>query len=169
MIEDPEHPRMKQAEAGLRALVSRFRGADLTGYTIHRMMDDVKSHRQRWRNHGVDFPALVPLVNRRAGTVELVRADLDRRAIQTTVRNFIIKNRELSPIEVAQAIKLAWPDLPKGWLADTSEDYEERTQRSIERQMTETTSPPQPVIDHEAIAKAIELDPSLRQYYEEMN
>ncbi len=167
MIDDLEDPRMKQAENGLTAVLAAFQWRPLSSNTMTALIEAVRDHRKRWRQRGVDFPHLVPLVNRRRGTIDLVRADLERKDIITTIRNFIIKNPDLSVIEVTQAIKFAWPDLRKGFLFDTSEDYQDRMVRSLIRQATEPQTADVDT-DQQLVDQAIEMDPSLGEYYSEV-
>jgi hypothetical protein len=167
MIDDPNHSWMEQAKRGLFALLAGYRGKDLTGPLLDRLMSEVAAHRRMWRWKGVDFPPLVPLVNEGKGYIELVRADLDREGILACIRNFIIRNPELTSQDIAIAVKRAWPDLRKGFVMETSEEHKSRIGRSLARRAEAPT--PTSDVDQDLVDKAVESDPALRKHYEEMN
>lgn len=170
MIDDENHPRMQQALKGLELLLARFQLSRLDARMLDQIMDMVKDHRQRWRIRGVNFPVLVPLVNPRRKTIQLVRADLDKVGIRTQVRNFIIANPDLSVPEITMVAKAAWPDLHKGWLDDTSEEFQFKMDRSLERQVGGALSGKVEVdtTQQDLIDQAIAFDPSVKEHYEEV-
>lgn len=73
-------------------------------------MYTVQDHRTRARQQGIDFPVMVPIVIQSRKWVNLVRADLDRRSIEQLVVNICTQFPTIEMIEVAQAIKRAFPD-----------------------------------------------------------
>ena len=165
MREDEEL--IERARRGLLASLAGFEGCSMSLQTIDRIMSVVKEHRQRWRGRGVDFPPIVPLINRKTGTIRFVRQDLSRKDIITTVRNFILENPELSALEIAQAVKMAWPDLRTGFLTDETEEHRGRIDASIQRQLLMPEK--EESIDTDLIEQAIKNDPSLREHYKEMH
>ncbi len=166
MIDDVDHPRMKKAEVGLKAILANFMRKPLSYQIIERIMSHVRDHRRRWRGQGVDFPPLVPLINPYAGTIELVREDLDRKDIITTIKNFIIKNPNLSPQDIAQSVKIAWPNIKSGFILDSSEEFKEKVKNSIENNENSPNNKPD-TTDNDLVELAIKNDPTLSQHYKE--
>jgi len=134
VIDDTDHPEMLKALRQLEARCRLFHGRPMTGRLVHELFGAIKDHRERWRKRGVDFPVLVPLICERDGTIDLKRADLDVIGIRTVVRNYVIEHPNLSPYEIAAAVKIAWPDLKPGTLADEAQLNRIRMSRSLVRQ-----------------------------------
>lgn len=160
-----DEDRLEQARRGLLSNLAIFEGRNLSLQTIDRILSVIKEHRQRWKGRGVDFPPLVPLINRRKGTIKFVRQELARKDMVITIKNFILENPELSPLEIAQAVKIAWPDLKKGFLIDETEEHRHHIDASIQRQLSEPA--PEEDTDMDLVKEAIKRDPSLAEHYKE--
>lgn len=80
--------------------------------TIHVVKMLVSDHVCTARRDGIRFPDMVVLVLKGVRAFEIVRRDLDHKAIETTIRNLVAKYHEqgITPFEVANAIKEAFPD-----------------------------------------------------------
>lgn len=112
MISEESHPQMQIALKELRELVSKLLGRSMSQSAIDAAGDMVRYHRARWRKMGVDFPVLTPMIVPRLGIINLVRADLDRGSIQTTVVNMLREHEALGITmeDVVAAVRGAFPD-----------------------------------------------------------
>lgn len=113
MIDDENHPAMVEArrdlaQALIKALVAR--GVKLDGECIQDAYGIIDDHRARWLLRGVRFPRMRVMAFPRIGQMEVVRADLDRKAIQTTLVNMTVKHPSLMADEIAAACAHAFPD-----------------------------------------------------------
>lgn len=110
MIDDPNHPLMVAAAQALEHDVNRLLGRKrLNNNFMVRLDELVRAHRLKARGRGVDFPVLAAFVFPRLGSVELVRADLDRAGIKTQVLNMTAKHPTVTVEELAWALSKAFP------------------------------------------------------------
>lgn len=112
MIEDLDHPEMKEAHRQLMVRLNVFTGMPLTVRSLEQMKEAVKDHRTRWRLKGVDFPQLIPICIMERGIVHWSRADLDVKSIQQTVLNFVHEYHEygLTMADLVKAFHAAFPN-----------------------------------------------------------
>lgn len=113
MISDEAHPAMQAARTDLaQALVNALvvRSILLDGRSIDDAYSIIDDHRVRWLLRGVQFPRMRIMAFPRIGRMEVVRADLDRAAIQVTLVNMTVKYPALTAQEIATACGHAFPD-----------------------------------------------------------
>lgn len=110
---EPNDPRLKAAMVALSKIIANFMYLEMTPRTLQELMDAIKWHRDRCKaKHGFDFPVLVPFVLPRLGTIDMVRADLDRRSIEQLVINKLREHEaaRITMEEVVAAVRAAFPD-----------------------------------------------------------
>ena len=113
LITDDNHPQMHAARQDLaRALVHGLvaRSKLLDGPCIDDAYSIIDDHRVSWLLRGVQFPRMRVLAFPRIGQMEVVRADLTRQGIQTTLVNMTVKHPDLTAEEIAVACAHAFPD-----------------------------------------------------------
>ena len=113
MITDDTHPQMHAARLDLaQALVHGLvaRAKLLDGACIDDAYAIIDDHRVAWLLRGVQFPRMRVLAFPRIGQMEVVRADLTRQGIQTTLVNMTVKYPTLTAEEIAVACQHAFPD-----------------------------------------------------------
>jgi hypothetical protein len=74
----------------------------------------VSDHRIEAILAGISFPTLVVLPLPAQGAVQLVRADLDEKGIQTIVLNLTVQYPEVTAGELAAAVRHGFPDFRTG-------------------------------------------------------
>jgi hypothetical protein len=109
-----EDPRVKQNFALLMRHMQRFIGEPLSGDMIVTIQTFIEDFRAKFKlDYGYEFPALVPLILPRSQFIAWFRADLDTHEIRlkllNLLREFHVKRIPISEMELARAIKLAWP------------------------------------------------------------
>jgi len=128
MITDEADPRMAAAAVRLQARLKRLcvgRPIDRTLiYDIQRLLYD---YRVGMLQDGLDWPHLVPIVVPRLGVIHVARADLDLVSIRRQVIQLVRFNPDVTPDEVAHAVRWAW-DIKPGALVDEGEHVRERDQ-----------------------------------------
>lgn len=110
MIDDENHPEMQRAKNDLLVALATFRGCQVDNQTMVDLNNTIAEHRARWRIKGVDFPVLAALIVPRLHIISLVRADLDQKAIESRIVQFVKENPQVTARDVAQAVKWAFPD-----------------------------------------------------------
>jgi hypothetical protein len=86
--------------------------------TVRRVQRIVRDHRlQVHETQGLEFPEVVPLVFHSVRFIQLVRRDLEAKAIQQTIMN-LMQVLPISPKEMAIAIGVAFPDYSKSVALD---------------------------------------------------
>lgn len=105
-----EDGRANQSAALLFEKITAYckdREFDRTAVHVVRMLVD--DHICSARRDGIRFPDMVVLVLEGVRAFEVVRRDLDHKAIQTTIRNLIAKYNGIAAWEIAQAVRAAFP------------------------------------------------------------
>lgn len=112
-----EH-RARHAATLLTNEVKHFcEGRPCDNATINAIEDLIKRHRAAACLHGIDFPEMVVMPFPRLGAVEIVRRDLDEKAIQTIVLNVTVKYPMVTAHELAAAVRYAFPGYRVGNLS----------------------------------------------------
>lgn len=110
MIEDEDHPEMVRARDELAlAMRKHIKGRVLDGGVALKAMGIIHDHRARWIARGVAFPQMTLFAVPRLGYLRVVRLDWDEAAIQTEVLNTTVVCPDVTPVELAEAIAVAWP------------------------------------------------------------
>lgn len=108
-IEDYEH--MPAVMAGLKQQLGIILQTETSGRAmLHKINTILIDLRARLRSQNVYFPAMTAIILPSIQTFELVRCDLERGAIRQTILNIIVKYPSVDMMEVASAVKLAFPD-----------------------------------------------------------
>lgn len=115
MSELPEDdPRVEKTLAVLMTRMTVFIGYPLTETTINSIRTLVQHTRSDFKaNFGHEFPAIAPLILPRSQFIAWFRQDLDSDEVRIKVlnllREFYVKRIPVSAFELAQAMKLIWP------------------------------------------------------------
>lgn len=75
---------------------------------LKEIVDQARSHARV--HEGLDFPPMHVIAFPRLGAIEIVRKDLDERSLQTWIVNLTVKYPGITPIEIARALKDAFPN-----------------------------------------------------------
>ena len=111
MMQD-EDARLHAAAAVLENAISAAIGSRrLDTYALRQVRDILYQHRTKARQAGMDFPKLVALPFFRQNFVKLVRADLDRNSINTTIVNFTREMPNVTAMEIASAMRYGLPHI----------------------------------------------------------
>lgn len=95
---------------GLRLKLAKLAGTAFNNSSLAKINTIVREHTLSLRGRGVPFPQLRAIVLPVQGYVELVRADLEPRGIQTIMKNLVTMFPTLQPRDLAIAIRGAFPD-----------------------------------------------------------
>lgn len=103
--------RMEAAAEVLRArLASKIALRRVDRAAIAVTVQIVADHRAEARKSGLDFPKLAIMPLPTVGEIKLFNADLDRSSIKVLVVNLAREYPQLSPVDLAMAVKFAFPD-----------------------------------------------------------
>lgn len=102
---------LDKAAKQLAARLAKFStGVVLTEALLRDVHDLVRNHRRECSNNlGLKFPKMVPVVLPSVGQIMLHNAELDERSIQAIVINISTNYPQVPLMELAQAIKRAYP------------------------------------------------------------
>lgn len=111
---DTQDPRVTASLKLLGTRLSNFLYFPFDGRTVELMERIVQEHRAEFkRDHGYEFPPLVPFVLPSVKFIVFYRADLEDQAIHDKMlmllRQFAERKAKVSEIELAFAIKSCWP------------------------------------------------------------
>jgi hypothetical protein len=111
---DDDDPRLIASANKLLESLQPYVGQHFDIGNIERIYDVVKDHRAAFRReHGSDFPPLVPFILPSLKYIHFVRADIEDREISIQLRNIIVQlsRRKVLPhsLEIASAAKRCWP------------------------------------------------------------
>lgn len=77
---------------------------------LHKINALLVDTRQRCKHQDIDFPVMAAIIVPSEALIEIVRADLDRKAIEQVVVNLVTRYSRIPMIELAHAVKTAFPD-----------------------------------------------------------
>lgn len=82
----------------------------MTTQTYDRMVEIIENHRANAAlRYDVHYPELVAVWLDRIRAVKLIRADIDRKALETTLVNWTVEHPDVSAGEIARAITRHFP------------------------------------------------------------
>jgi hypothetical protein len=114
MVLDDDDPRLNASANALQARLQPFVGLNFDASRLEQICEIVREHRIAFkREHGAEFPPLVPFVLPSVRFIHFVRADLEDQIIRNQLRNLIVQlsRRQVLPsaIELAAAVRQCWP------------------------------------------------------------
>lgn len=109
MVSEEDARANKSAGELHEKLMTFCRGRLLSTGVYDNIVDIVKDHATRARLDGIKFPDMVVIAMPKCGGVEVVRADLDPKSIQTTIYNLALKY-QTDATDIAFGIRRAFPD-----------------------------------------------------------
>lgn len=102
-------PRMEQVVQTLGAKLEGYRGVFLSDRIIRQIDEMLKDHRNTWKMRGVDCPKMVAVVLAKCGVVEILREDLEFKALQSAVVGIVKKYPGVEKEELARAMFRVFP------------------------------------------------------------
>src|SRR5215203_1740991 len=120
MPELPDNdPRFRDFATRLSRMVQMFVGRPLDYHTMRQINTMIDHQRINFKKtYGYDIPELVAIVLPTSRHVHFFRADLETAQIQIDVMNMLrllgLQGRQVDKLELASAIKMAWPDYDPG-------------------------------------------------------
>lgn len=126
MITDEDAPEMLAAQRWIAERIHDLTiGREVTASLIREVEQAIYDHRVRSRQNGLDFPELVLMCIPRLGIIKLVRRDAELPAIKMHVVNLVrecaARGKAAMPIDLAHAVRAAWPHIQPGDLVDEVE------------------------------------------------
>lgn len=107
---DNQDELLDKAQAELHEKLKRFLHKSWTESTFRELDEMVHDFAVAKRQKGVDFPQVTAIVIPSRRHIRLARRDLDHAGIQAHIQSIINLWPDITALEIAPAIKRAWPD-----------------------------------------------------------
>ncbi len=117
-LDDPE---IKRATEQLFARIKSHMGQAMSPGKRKDIMRTIKEHRADCRLRGIRFPEMTCIFLPQQGFIDVVRADLEHKDLQTVIVNLTVKCPEVSAEELARGVCEAFP-----WYARNTLRFKER-------------------------------------------